>query len=72
MSETATVEPAALPAPVIDGAAYTLRQLAHAAGICSKTLRIWQEKGLKVRRIGQRKYVLGSDFLQFLSDQQPG
>jgi len=69
MSQTPTAEPAALPAPVTAHSAYTLAQLARACGVCSKTLRKWREDGLKFRQVGQRKFVLGSDFLQFLAER---
>jgi len=57
------------PGGVISGdQAYSLSQVKARIGLGTAALRTARRKGLIVRRIGRRSFVMGRDLLQYLDD----
>ncbi len=50
-------------------AAYSLDQIKERLGLGTAALRTARRKGLIVRRIGRRSFVMGRDLLDFLDNQ---
>ncbi|MDA1016058.1 MAG: hypothetical protein O3A00_16585 [Planctomycetota bacterium] len=48
---------------------YPLRDFQRLAGLGNFALREARKKGLRVRAVGNRRYILGSDFREFLESQ---
>jgi hypothetical protein len=49
-------------------AAYSLDQVRQRLGLGTAALRTARRKGLTVRRVGRRSFVLGKDLLDFLEE----
>lgn len=49
-------------------AAYSLEQVKARLGLGTAALRTARRKGLAVRRIGRKSFVLGRDLLQYLDE----
>ncbi len=49
-------------------AAYSLEQVKFRLGLGTAALRTARRKGLVVRRIGRRSFVMGRDLLEFLDN----
>lgn len=54
-------------APIQVGSCYPLSEFSRRTGMGPAALRSARKQGLKVRKIGNRKYVRGADFDAFLS-----
>lgn len=52
-------------------AAYDLPQVKARVGIGTAALRTARRKGLKVRRLGRKSFVLGKDLLDYLENVAP-
>lgn len=64
-------EPATPPAPggvISANAAYSLEQVKARLGLGTAALRTARRKGLLVRRVGRRSFVLGKDLLAYLEE----
>jgi len=64
-------QPSEDPAPggvISADAAYSLEQLRDRLGLGTAALRTARRKGLIVRRIGRRSFVMGRDLLQYLDE----
>lgn len=64
-------EPAEAPAPggvISANAAYSLNQVQARLGLGTAALRTARRKGLIVRRIGRRSFVMGRDLLDFIEN----
>ena len=66
MATHATPRPA-VPGHITGDALYTLDEIRHRLKLCDHAMRQARRAGLKVRRIGRRGYVLGSDIIQFIA-----
>ena len=55
------------PGVIHDGAAYALDDFRQRTRMGQKAVKEAVKKGLKIKEIGNRRFVLGSDFLTFLS-----
>lgn len=55
--------------PISRDSAYSRRQFMRALSIGKDGLRALIGKGLPVRGVGRRRYILGSDWLDFLAKQ---
>lgn len=53
-------------APIQSGSTYPLNEFARRAGLGKQALRTARRQGLKVRRLGNRSYVRGDDFHEFV------
>lgn len=64
-----TKEPASPPGGVISAnAAYSLEQVRQRLGLGTAALRTARRRGLTVRRVGRRSFILGKDLLQYLEE----
>lgn len=64
-------EPAEAPAPggvISANAAYSLDQVKARLGLGTAAMRTARRKGLIVRRVGRRSFVLGRDLLDYLEN----
>lgn len=61
--------PPLAPGEILAGAAYTLPELRRRFGLGKAALRQARSSGLKIRRVGIRSFVLGSDVLEWLQTQ---
>jgi hypothetical protein len=64
-------EPATPPAPggvISANAAYSLDQVKQRLGLGTAALRTARRKGLLVRRVGSRSFILGRDLLDYLEN----
>lgn len=64
-------EPAGAPAPggvISANAAYSLDQVKARLGLGTAALRTARRKGLIVRRVGRRSFVMGRDLLDFIEN----
>lgn len=52
--------------PIQAGAVYRLSELQRRMGIERDALRSAKKKGLRIRKLGTKKYVLGDDFIEFM------
>jgi hypothetical protein len=66
---TAAASPPPAPGEILAGAAYTLPELRRRLGLGKAALRQARRSGLKIRRVGIRSFVLGSDVLEWLQSQ---
>ena len=55
--------------PIVVNESYTLAQFYKRTGMSRSGLRLAEERGLKTIRIAGRKFVLGSDWFQYLAEQ---
>lgn len=56
--------------PIEAGASYPLPVFQRLAGLSAWGLRKAKHAGLRVRTVGRRRYVLGSDWLEFLASRK--
>lgn len=52
--------------PIQSDSTYPLTEFARRAGLGKQALRTARKQGLKVRRLGNRSYVRGNDFHEFI------
>ncbi len=55
-----------IPTPLIPGTLYTLQDFQAATGMKKTALRTARERGLKVRYVGNRGFILADDFLEYV------
>jgi len=58
------------PAPIRDGEAWPLRLFQQATGLSADALRRARRRGLRIVRIGRRKFVLAESWLEYLRTEQ--
>ena len=51
--------------------AYTLDELANRLGLGRAAIREARRRGLPIRTVGRRRFILGSDVLAFIAKQEP-
>ena len=68
MASTATPRPDA-PGHITGDALYTLDEIRERLRLGDHAMRQARRAGLKVRRIGRRGYVLGSDVIEFIASK---
>lgn len=56
----------AVPGQIDEGSLYTLDEIKRRLGLGDWALRTARRRGLVVRRIGTRGYVLGKDMIEFI------
>jgi len=66
MASTAIPRPAA-PGHITGDALYTLEEIRERLKLGDHAMRQARRAGLRVRRIGRRGYVLGSEIIQFIA-----
>lgn len=57
------------PQPIDPNSIYPLKHFQQVSGLKDQALRTARSRGLQVRRCGNRCFVLGRDFLQYLVEQ---
>jgi hypothetical protein len=56
---------------VSSNSAYTLQRFKRVSGLQTQALAAARKKGLPVRGTGRRRYVIGKEFIEWLSNQAP-
>ncbi|MFA7462984.1 MAG: hypothetical protein WCY59_07570 [Anaerovoracaceae bacterium] len=70
--KAAQKKPALAPGEIRGDGMYTLQEIRERLGLGTYALREARRRGLPVRRIGRRAYVLGKDLLAFAADERQG
>lgn len=71
MDTAATPVLPASPGVIRTDESYTLSELRRRLGLNDEALRQARRRGLKARKVGRRKYYLGSEVIAFLRDCCP-
>jgi hypothetical protein len=53
--------------PIVADAAYPIELFGRATGLGNWALRQARRTGLRIRVVGRRRYVIGADWIEFLS-----
>jgi hypothetical protein len=59
------------PGVILDNGMYTLAEVRKRTGLMGKSLRTAKSQGLHISRIGNVRFILGRDLIEFLSKQNP-
>jgi hypothetical protein len=60
------------PGVILDNGAYAIAEFKKRTGLENKALRSARSRGLVIRQCGSRRFILGRDFLEFLSKEAAG